>query len=233
MEKKTRAEEYAEIPIEVITLIKADKQGIKELVRYVSTMRQGFKRRANQIKRAGMYSYAADKYARDPDDDPAIRQRVNEIISDSLKNGQTIGEANARARNWLVHEFARYSSFFESETSTLTGISDVNRRQDIAIFGKTEEGDPKGTLNLGERRAYWALFNEFAVGDNTAATFNRYGSHRMQTIIGEFVKYKPNEEEDEEKPFSVPSDWSGKPGDQGFYTPHQALREWMAANGYL
>lgn len=184
--KKTRAEEYAEIPIEFITQFKTTPEDMAELIKMVNTMRQGFRRRVAQFERAGEYSYAADKYARDYD--PTVRNLIK-------------GKSPAEARNILVHEFARYQSFFEAKSSSLEGIRKINRDQDIRIFGESD-GEPLGTLTLGERRAYWAMYSEFL--NSNEALVRRQGSDRIQQMLADFTTDKAR--------FNIPDDWSSKMG---------------------
>lgn len=213
--KKTRAEEYAELPIEDITRTKATKEGIGQLVKIVSVMRQGYHRRMTAIERANEYSYAGDKYSREQSDDPTIRSKVNELI----KTG-TEGSGYATARNWLIHEFARYQAFYESKTSSLTGIREVNREQDIRIFGKNEAGEPLGTLTLGERRVYWALYNDFASGQHAAEVSNR-GSKVVQRDFGQFIRSGK---------ISIPINWISERASGDL--PRRDLMSFLSKMGY-
>lgn len=89
--------------------------------------------------------------------------------------------------NWnqLLIELAREQSFFQSQTSTLTGIQELNREQDSRIFGIDDEGNPRGTMSPDERRRYWELYNEFQSQKNVESS--RFGSNDTQRMLGEMM----------------------------------------------
>lgn len=176
--KKTRSEQYAEIPIEEIVKMTTSPEDIKELIKMVNTMRSGARVRIQSIERAGMYSYAADKFA-------PSEKTVREMLK---------GKTPTEQRNILVHEFARYQAFFESKSSSKTGIRDIEREQDIRIFGADENGNPRATLSRDDRMRFWALYAEYA--NSHAVEVTRYGSDRIQQMIAEFAIQKPEHEGD-------------------------------------
>lgn len=164
MAKKTKAETIAEIPIESIIKL-GGEQGRKQLEQYVRTLRSSFKRRVNQIKRHGEYSYAYDAYLK------------------SIPENFRYNKISDMSRNKLIEEFARMQSFFTSQTSTLKGIKKVNLEQDIRIFGANKKGLPIKRMTNDERERYWALVDEYL--NNKSISYGRYGSERIQQVIAE------------------------------------------------
>ena len=50
----------------------------------------------------------------------------------------------------------------KSETSTVEGIKNVQRQQDIMVFGRDESGNPLGHMTSDERLAYWTAWDEYS-----------------------------------------------------------------------
>ena len=67
---------------------------------------------------------------------------------------------------------------------------------------RLQRGEPLGTLSLGERRAYWAMYNEFL--NSNEALVRRQGSDRIQQMLADFTTDKAR--------FNIPDDWSSKMG---------------------
>ena len=88
----------------------------------------------------------------------------------------------------LVSEWRRLSAFLTSETSTITGIRDVNYRQDSLIFGNSKYkngkpvGTPLGTMTEEEREVFWALYESFKSGKDNF--YGRLTSNQVITQLG-------------------------------------------------
>lgn len=164
-----RSEEYASTPIEEVVKKTTSAADLKELVKMVNVMRSGAKARIKSIEKAGLYSYAADKFA-------PSEKTVRELLK---------GKTPTEQRNILVQEFARYQAFFESKSSSKTGIAEIEREQDARLFGVDEYGNPKRTLTREQRTKLWSLYSEYALSN--ATTVGVYGSNRIQQVIADFA----------------------------------------------
>ena len=173
-----RSEEYASTPIEEVVKKTTSAADLKELVKMVNVMRSGAKARIKSIEKAGLYSYAADKFA-------PSEKTVREMLK---------GKTPVEQRNILVQEFARYQAFFESKSSSKIGIAEIEREQDIRIFGADENGNPRATLSRDDRMRFWALYSEYA--NSHAVKVTKYGSDRIQQMIAEFAIQKPDHDSD-------------------------------------
>lgn len=163
--KETQAEKIAKIPIEEISKITTNDR--KQLEKYVSQMRYGYKRRANQFKRQGVFSHA------------------QKALEDSFSGKRQL-PLNKMTRNQLIYEFARYQKFFSYITSTMEGIEKVNREQDIRIFGINKDtGQPLQRMTEEERELFWTVYDEYA--NQEPSGVNRYGYNFIWNQIGEMV----------------------------------------------
>lgn len=141
--KLTKAEQIAKMSIEIFSKIKNDEAGRKDLIQYVRTLRSGYNRRVSSFKRKGLKSYA--------------QMSLEKSVPNSIRNTPV----NKLTRNQLILEIARYSKFFNDATSSESGIKEINRQQDIRIFGKDKRGRPLKTMTQEEREKYWDLYEEF------------------------------------------------------------------------
>lgn len=162
--RKTQAEKIAEIPIEQVAKLSGDI-GIKELRKYVRTMRTGYTRRVQSFKRKGLKSYAQI------------------ALEKSVPKGKKQVELTKLTRNQLLLEFARYSKFFNDVTSSEAGIKLVNKKQDIRIFGATESGRPLRTMSNDERERFWDLYDEFLNQKPTSSS--RFSSESIQQQLAD------------------------------------------------
>lgn len=159
--KLTKAERIARIPDIQISKLKGD-EGRKQLIQYVRTLQAGYKRRVASFLRQGEFSHA--QYSLEESFTPGAR-----------------GKISSMSMRQLHMEFARYSQFFKSETSTLEGIRKVNRQQDIRIFGVDEKtGRPLQTMTSEQRQEYWKLYDEY-MNQNPE---HFLASEQVQQIIG-------------------------------------------------
>lgn len=161
--KMTQAEKISQIPIEDVVRL-SGKEGRKQLEKYVSTLRAGYKRRVSSFQRKGLVSHA---------------QIALEGTVPSTKPVQL----TKMTRNQLVLEFARYSKFFQDKTSSEAGIKEVNKAQDIRIFGADQRGRPNRTMTDNERQKFWSLYEEYQNQQPTATS--RYGSESIQQMIAD------------------------------------------------
>ena len=166
---KTKAEQTAEIPWEELVKLKAkNPEDMKKLKAYVSVLRQGYNRRIAEFKRKGIYSYAADA---------AKKSKVKNVPVSKL----TKGMSPDRARNTLLSEFAKYQQFFQSKTSSVKGIKEVNAEQDRRIL---KDSSGKTSMSDKERETFWSLYEEF----NSSAGITKTAymtSSRIQQYIAE------------------------------------------------
>lgn len=138
MARQTKAEKIANIDPNTIAKL-GSEPGMKTLRNYVSSLRSGFLRRSQAIKRSGLYSYSLDK----------------------VGNIMTAGQIKHAGYHQLISEYYKLSDFFNSQTSTVQGIKSVNREQDIRFFGATKSGRPKRTMTNEERQEFWSLYAEY------------------------------------------------------------------------
>lgn len=171
--KTTKAEQIARISPAEISKLKG-REGRDQLVKYVQTLQAGYRRRVASFKRQGEFSYA--QHAIEKTFTPGSHGKISDM-----------------SLNKLRFEFARYSSFFQDETSTLRGIRKVNREQDIKIFGVDKKGKPLNTLTSQQRIDYWSLYEEYMKQNPV----HSLASGQVQRLIGssEFLP-KPGEEFD-------------------------------------
>lgn len=139
--KKTKAQEISEIPLEEIMLLRGEP-GMDILRGYVRTLRSSYKRRILSFRKKDLISHAQI------------------ALEGSLPPGKQPG-LKEMSRNQLLLEFFRYSKFFKDQTSSEKGIKEVNKAQDVRIFGANSRGDPKRTMSNDEREEYWRLYEEF------------------------------------------------------------------------
>ncbi|MDE7089197.1 MAG: hypothetical protein K2O54_03675 [Prevotella sp.] len=159
--KATKAETIAKKPIEEISKLKGDI-GRKTLISYVKTMRSSYKRRVSSFKRSGLVSQAQIAFVRD------VPKKVIPL--------------EEMTRNQLLYEFFRYASFFNSETSTASGINKVNREQDIRLFGADKRGRPLQKMTNDERTLFWSVYAEYQ-NQFPADTNLLYSSESVQQTI--------------------------------------------------
>lgn len=161
--RKTKAEILAERPLETLSQM-AKSENISQLRKDVRTLRTGYLRRTSAFKRKGLKSYAQI------------------AVENSLQNTRRIS-VSKMSSNQLLLEYARYAKFFRDVTSTDKGIREVNKQQDIRIFGTDKNGNPIRRMTDSEREAYWSLYEEFI---NQNPDYNSiYQSGRIQQALGE------------------------------------------------
>lgn len=182
--RKTAAETIAEIPIEEIQKL-SGSEGMKQLARYVNVLKQGVKRRAEQFARAGEFSYALDALEKQK---PSMK-KASDI---------GIGQPTMRRRGKLVSDIVKYQQFFKDQTSTLEGIKEVNRKQDIRIFGEVlnEEGEktgaPVATMTADERREFWSVYMEYEKSPQYAVDLTGYvASSTVQMLLQDMMTKHP------------------------------------------
>lgn len=161
--KITQAEKISQIPIEDVMRL-SGKEGRKQLEKYVSTLRAGYKRRVTSFQRKGLISHAQIAF------------------EGSIPETKPV-QLTKMTRNQLILEFARYSKFFNDKTSSEAGIKEVNKEQDVRIFGADARGRPKRTMTDAERQKFWSLYEEYNNQQPTATS--RYGSESIQQMVAD------------------------------------------------
>lgn len=160
----TEAEKISKIPIEDIVKMGGDERSTLE--KYVKLLRTSYNTRMKSIKKAGEFSHA----------DQALKK--------SLKN-RIRKPVDKMTRNQLLLEFAAYSSFFNSQTSSIKGIRKVNLEQDKRLFGTDNRGIPLRRMSSAERERFWEVYDEFAV--QKKASFTNFGYNQVQEYITKMV----------------------------------------------
>lgn len=160
--KLTKAEQIANMPHEEVA--KASKSTLQG---YVKTLRMGYTRRVQAFQRNEIISFADIQFKRNYVPPPA-NTPINKL-----------------SYNQLIMEIAQYRSFFTGKTSTIKGALEVNKEQDIRIFGKDSRGRPNRTMSNEERIKYWSVYNEYL--EQNKGAVGQYGSDRIQIILGDLL----------------------------------------------
>ena len=119
------------------------QQNKSTLAKYYKSMRSALGKRMKTFREAGEFSHAYNVYERELKKE--IPMKVSEMTQGRLQK-----------------EVVRLKKFFEGETSTVEGAQEVNRRQDVMIFGAIPGTNiPNRTMSVTERKEYWDLFDEW------------------------------------------------------------------------
>lgn len=138
MARKSITQKVLEMSIEDI-----GQQNKSTLEKYYKSMRSALGKRMKTFREAGEFSHAYNVYEREFKKE--IPMKVSEMTQGRLQK-----------------EVVRLKKFFEGETSTVEGAQEVNRRQDVMIFGAIPGTNiPNRTMSVTERKEYWDLFDEW------------------------------------------------------------------------
>ena len=138
MARKSITQKVLEMSIEDI-----GRQNKSTLAKYYKSMRSALGKRMKTFREAGEFSHAYNVYEREFKKE--IPMKVSEMTQGRLQK-----------------EVVRLKKFFEGETSTVEGAQEVNRRQDVMIFGAIPGTNiPNRTMSVTERKEYWDLFDEW------------------------------------------------------------------------
>ena len=138
MARKSITQKVLEMSIEDI-----GQQNKSTLAKYYKSMRSALGKRMKTFREAGEFSHAYNVYEREFKKE--IPMKVSEMTQGRLQK-----------------EVVRLKKFFEGETSTVEGAQEVNRRQDVMIFGAIPGTNiPNRTMSVTERKEYWDLFDEW------------------------------------------------------------------------
>ena len=138
MARKSVTQKVLEMSIEDI-----GQQNKSTLAKYYKSMRSALGKRMKTFREAGEFSHAYNVYEREFKKE--IPMKVSEMTQGRLQK-----------------EVVRLKKFLESETSTVEGAQEVNRRQDVMIFGAIPGTDiPNRTMSADERKEYWNLYDEW------------------------------------------------------------------------
>ena len=173
MARRPQYEILVDTPYEELSSIKLENGAIEKLSRYVNILKQGLKIRMAQFEKSGEYSYVFDKIE---------EANLKNVPASQIGVGRTAKER----RNLLLQEIARYQSILEAQSATVEGAREINREQDIRIFGVDESGEPKETFTNDERKEYWSLYEEYEKFDPTYGS--RYGSSTTQQVIADMYR---------------------------------------------
>lgn len=138
MARKSITQKVLEMSIEDI-----GQQNKSTLAKYYKSMRSALGKRMKTFREAGEFSHAYNVYEREFKKE--IPMKVSEMTQGRLQK-----------------EVVRLKKFFEGETSTVEGAQEINRRQDVMIFGAIPGTDiPNRTMSEDERKEYWNLYEEW------------------------------------------------------------------------
>ena len=138
MARKSITQKVLEMSIEDI-----GQQNKSTLAKYYKSMRSALGKRMKTFREAGEFSHAYNVYEREFKKE--IPMKVSEMTQGRLQK-----------------EVVRLKKFFEGKTSTVEGAQEVNRRQDVMIFGAIPGTNiPNRTMSVTERKEYWDLFDEW------------------------------------------------------------------------
>ena len=138
MARKSITQKVLEMSIEDI-----GQQNKSTLAKYYKSMRSALGKRMKTFREAGEFSHAYNVYEREFKKE--IPMKISEMTQGRLQK-----------------EVVRLKKFLESETSTVEGAQEVNRRQDVMIFGAIPGTDiPNRTMSADERKEYWNLYDEW------------------------------------------------------------------------
>ena len=148
---------------------KYSKENVGELYDIYKAMRKQYISRKNAFRRKDIISHAQRSYE---------REFIRELKKDE-----------SHLYNKLVGEIARLQKFFKSETATVTGIREVDRREDLRIFGPAgrSKTKPARTMTSKEREIYWDLMDEWFAQEFADNTDLGKGSNRLQFSLGELM----------------------------------------------
>lgn len=162
--KLTKAEKVAKMDPQSFGRLKGEA-GRAKLEGYLKTLRYGYKRRAQAIKKSGLYSHAMYQFEDVP--------------------GNLFRSYDKMTNNQIIAEIIRLSNFFNSRTASVQGIREVNKEQDRRIFGETKTGKPLQQMTESERKLYWALYNEYFNNDSTRTS--KFGSNSVQQTLADML----------------------------------------------
>lgn len=149
-----------------------DIAGMKEneLERLVSQTRKQVERRIKNIEKRGLYSHAAER------SEPEIANRKD-------PNQLKFNDPRVMTVNQMRAEMARHQTFLNAKSSTVKGIQEIEKQQDLRLFGPIKEGSktPAYRMTRQQRERYWALYNEYESRHHSAS----FDSNRVQQLIRE------------------------------------------------
>ena len=158
----------------------------------LSRARKEFRRVAKGLSQSGLYSHALGKHLDVYGilDTEYPRQPRDIIIEyDGLTyNLSRAADPRVMSINAMLQELASYQTFFQSKSSTIKGIKEINRQQDKAIFGASSKGTPLYTMTEKERRYMWSVFDEFNNQEFAKVDRGIYGSDDVRRVVAEIIR---------------------------------------------
>lgn len=146
--------------------------------------RCAYNRRVSQFARQGITSQAQVAFDIDRG---ALKRTAGGQLTRSQISSKPV---SSLTRNQAYLELAKFKSFFEARTSTVSGARAVNREQDIRIFGGRKIGGrtvPLNSMSEYERQRFWAAYDEFYSSDATRAYTAALSSETIQQAIGTMI----------------------------------------------
>lgn len=129
----------------------------EEMEPLLRAARKQVERRVQTIAKSGLYSHAVEGYL----------SNMYEVNEDGYKKLRNLQDPLVMSRQAKYGEIKRIQEFLNSKTSTVKGIKQVNKEQDLRLFGyaKSKLGRalkrPLKSLSENERRTYWKMYDEF------------------------------------------------------------------------
>lgn len=142
---------------------KLSKSQMIDLLRKVRSL---YQRREKQLERVkdSVFSPALDK----------MKDYYDENKQQALSR---ISRAKA------YNEIMRIQEFFRARTSDVKGAREVQREQDIRVYGEGATGKPLHRLTIDQRTKFWEFYNEYIKTYKNEEFI--YGSNQLQQYIGD------------------------------------------------
>lgn len=146
---------------------KYSKENVGQLYDIYKAMRKQYISRKNAFRRKDIISHAQRRYER-------------EVTRELAKDENHL-------YNKLVREIALLQKFFKSETATVAGTREVNRREDLRIFGPAgrSKTKPAHTMTSAEREKYWDLHDEWY--SQLYSSNTDLASSQIQMSLGDLI----------------------------------------------
>lgn len=155
------------LEIDIEDFPKYSGENVEKLYDIYKAMRRQVNVRKNRFRRSGEFSHALERYDRE-----------------AKEQLQFVGP---KSYNSLVGEIVLMQKFFNSETSSVTGAREVNKREDLRIFGPSarSETKPARTMTARERELYWDLVDEWY--DQQFKTNSHLASGQIQRSLADLM----------------------------------------------
>lgn len=121
------------------------------------------------------------------------RQKIDSFAAYKLTTvlqNMPLDNLESLSRQKLASIMSAYHDFWSSKSATAQGAKEINREQDIRIFGAQEDIGgrefPIYRMTEEERRLFWATYMEF-FKQNKDVIEGKDNSERIQRLIGRYI----------------------------------------------